>query len=497
MISKDALACGASIPFGNPHAISVQLPTMEDVIGYEEQNAALLNKLESAYPRFRTNRYVADVCNLLRTKNKIDDAKEIIPISSTRVLKFLPEIGCPSFEHIADKGMDFLLLDKSGTCNDSLKSFLQHTGMIPSSRKAEDYLLAAGYLTSEFAEDKLTNGSTFHTIKSVLSDAYGAGSPDNVFLMNCGMNAVFSAFESLRQSKARQNKNIFVQLGWIYLDSMEILRKYAGSCHRHFDLLNLEPLYRFIEEHQTEIAAVFTEIPTNPLIQTVDLPALSAILRKFDIPLVVDSSIGTPFTMDIMPYTDVIIESMTKFAGGNTDIMMGAVILNNKSGHAEGIRDILEANSQPPYEKDARRLAQEIKGYEARVRKISENASVLIEYLRKSKKVKHLYSAIDGISGENFKKIARPGGLIPGLVSIVFDQELKYYYDRLPILKGPSFGSEFSLGMAYVYLAHYKMLRTPEGRKELADLGIEPELLRLSIGIEPPELFIGMLESIN
>jgi cystathionine gamma-synthase len=51
-ITQNLYTCGVSIPYKNPHAISVLLPTMKDVIGYEEHDAALLSRLESAYPRF-------------------------------------------------------------------------------------------------------------------------------------------------------------------------------------------------------------------------------------------------------------------------------------------------------------------------------------------------------------------------------------------------------------------------------------------------------------
>jgi cystathionine gamma-synthase len=296
--------------------------------------------------------------------------------------------------------------------------------------------------------------------------------------------------------KNEQNRGLFVQLGWIYLDTMEIIRKYAPQSHRHFDLLNSDSFEAFIKEHSADVAAVFTEIPTNPLIQTVDLPRLSAFLKSQGIPLVVDTSIGTPYTMEILPYADIVIESLTKFAGGNTDEMMGAVILNKHSGHAEAIRPMIGENAELPYEKDARRLAWEIQGYENRVRKVSENASVIIPYFLHSKKVKRLHWALDGVSGENFRKIMKSEALIPGLVSIIFDQKLQFYYDRLKIAKGPSFGSDFTLGMAYVYLAHFKMLKTEAGRKELSALGIEPEMLRLSIGTESADSIIALFEEL-
>jgi hypothetical protein len=58
------------------------------------------------------------------------------------------------------------------------------------------------------------------------------------------------------------------------------------------------------------------------------------------------------------------------------------------------------------------------------------------------------------------------------------NKDLASYYDKLDIPKGPGLGTEFTLAMPYVYLAHYDKVRTPAGRDELMRRGIHPELLR-------------------
>jgi cystathionine gamma-synthase len=78
----------------------------------------------------------------------------------------------------------------------------------------------------------------------------------------------------------------------------------------------------------------------------------------------------------------------------------------------------------------------------------------------------------------------------------VFDKELAYYYDRMRLPKGPSFGTEFSLAMPYIYLAHYELIRSAEGRKKLADINIHPELLRISVGTEDIEELVKVFTEI-
>jgi cystathionine gamma-synthase len=60
------------------------------------------------------------------------------------------------------------------------------------------------------------------------------------------------------------------------------------------------------------------------------------------------------------------------------------------------------------------------------------------------------------------------------------------FYDELSMLKSPSFGTEFTLCCPYVYLAHYDMIKSKEGRMNLQQAKLPPELLRLSVGLEDP-----------
>jgi cystathionine gamma-synthase len=58
-------------------------------------------------------------------------------------------------------------------------------------------------------------------------------------------------------------------------------------------------------------------------------------------------------------------------------------------------------------------------------------------------------------------------------------------YDALTCLKGPSFGTQFTLVSPFMYLAHYDLVTNDSGRVFLQQLGICPELLRISVGTEP------------
>lgn len=309
------------------------------------------------------------------------------------------------------------------------------------------------------------------------------------------MNAVYAAFEATIRLNLNTEKQTIIQGGWLYLDTLEIIKKFSNGHVLMNSVTNISQLEeKIVKDHKT-IGAVFTEIPNNPLLECADLPRLYEFCNKFNIPLVVDSTIGTAYNLNILPYCDLAVESLTKFACGKGDALMGAVVLNPVSKFASTINEFLLPNIVDPYSRDISRLAKNIEGYGDRLLTVSKNTARIIDYLENSPAVRDVYSVLRPCSNENFLKIRKHPDALPGLVSVVFDKELSYYYDKLIFPRGPSHRTEFTLAMPYVYLAHYDMVRTREGREELKRKGMNPELLRISIGIEPVEEIIGTLKA--
>ena len=71
------------------------------------------------------------------------------------------------------------------------------------------------------------------------------------------------------------------------------------------------------------------------------------------------------------------------------------------------------------------------------------------------------------------------------MFSFVPRGDLAQFYDRVQVVKGPSFGVNFTLLCPFMYLAHYDLVTSPEGRAKLASLGLDPALVRVSVGPEP------------
>jgi cystathionine gamma-synthase len=79
------------------------------------------------------------------------------------------------------------------------------------------------------------------------------------------------------------------------------------------------------------------------------------------------------------------------------------------------------------------------------------------------------------------------------MISFSVRGPLARFYDRLMLPKGPSFGMRNSLICPFIYLAHYDLITSESGRATLAAHGLNPDLLRLSVGCEPASEIIAAL----
>jgi cystathionine gamma-synthase len=85
-------------------------------------------------------------------------------------------------------------------------------------------LFEKGIINELFKEERLEIEQPEEEITKILSEAYSA-KKENIFLTNSGTNAVFSAIETLTQIKRKEGKTLNLQLGWLYLDSIDIIKK--------------------------------------------------------------------------------------------------------------------------------------------------------------------------------------------------------------------------------------------------------------------------------
>ena len=71
------------------------------------------------------------------------------------------------------------------------------------------------------------------------------------------------------------------------------------------------------------ILALFTEFPSNPLLRSANLPRLRALADKYDFLIVIDETIGNFVNVEVLPYSDIVVSSLTKVFSGASNVMGG------------------------------------------------------------------------------------------------------------------------------------------------------------------------------
>jgi cystathionine gamma-synthase len=310
------------------------------------------------------------------------------------------------------------------------------------------------------------------------------------------MNAVYAAFTASAELQAARGRTIWLQLGWLYLDTIAILRKYTAQPADYVyvrDPLDLEGIERLFARYGSRIAGVFAELPTNPLIETPDVPALSRLCRQHGAHLLVDPSVASVFNLNVLPLADVVASSMTKYTASEGDVIAGVSIINPAGPDAAELRRRTAAQLEPVYARDLARLAAQIGATESVLARIHANTAQVVAFLEKHPKVRKVYWALQASSRENFLKIARTPDATGGMISFSLRTPMEPFYDRLRLPKGPSFGMKTTLICPFMYLAHYDLVTTAAGIAELSASRIDPDLLRLCCGTEPIDEIIGAI----
>jgi cystathionine gamma-synthase len=487
------LPLGRRIP-DSLHAVSCSLPTMRDVIGYETKDPETLRHLTSGYPRFVLHPLLGEI-ERFWTKRFALDGQALWLTSSLRAAEALRSQLQPAPSRIVEDGGIFgVAHPREPKLWQEAKRYLQRSGLFLPSRQAEDYLVAAGLRPNRQAE-ALFLGDAEGEVRRTLAP-YVGGDLQGPLLANSGMNAIHAAFHGLAAQQEARGRRLWVQLGWLYLDTMTILQRYAGEANSRafYNVFDLAALRQLIAERGHEIAGIVTEAPTNPLIQTPDLEAVLAMARERGAAVIADPTVASLFEVDLLPYCDVLVTSLTKYAGNCGDVLAGMVMVNPASPFAHGLREAIAAELEPVYPRDLQRLAAQIADGPAFARQTSRSTENLVERLRQDPRVTGLHWSREPRSAAAFAKIARHADGAGGLFTIEVAGPLDRFYDRLRLAKGPSFGMRSSLACPFMYLAHYELVSEEAGQDFLRQRGLNPELVRVAVGAEPVDELIAAFD---
>ncbi len=460
---------GTPLPDSN-HAVSVSMPLWEHIVGYEEGREEVISKLPCGYPRFLIHPSVQKLFALCEDRFA-GLGERCFAFPSLAVAK-----RCCDYlklkTGVAGKISEFksvAVVTFPDNAYDTVKSFWQHGGEIISSRMAEALL-------SE--KNIKCDNVVFDTIKDRVAGIVGV-SDEQVLLYPSGMAAIYHVYQVLQQ---KYPDRATVQLGFAYVDTVKIqenfnLPFYSFPMGNEQELDELEALLT-----KEKISAVFCEFPTNPLLQSINLKRLSSILRKHDVLLVIDDTVGTFFNTDLLEYADIIVSSLTKYFSGTGDVMAGSLVFNELG------EELLSSYENLLWSEDAKVLEKNSRDFLERIQVTNKNAEALADFLHEHPSVQDLYYP-KYITPDNYHAHQKQTAGYGGLLSLVVrdpEKNSAKFYDSLEVAKGPSLGTNFTLACPYTLLAHYEELDWAEER------GVSRYLIRVSVGLEPIDELINV-----
>ena len=216
--------------------------------------------------------------------------------------------------------------------------------------------------------------------------------------------------------------------------------------------------------------------------------------------IVIDDTIGG-LNVDILPYADIVCTSLTKLFNGSSNVMGGSLILNPKSSLYSSAREFVESDGFEDllWCEDAKVLEINSRDFEDRTVRANKNTERLLSELilvNEGKVFKKIYYPTVS-SEETFKNYEAVRNKLGGygcMFSMAFysEEDSKAFYDSLKVFKGPSNGTNFTLACPYVQLAHRFEL------EEVSKFGADPNLIRVSVGLEDSQWLLDVFsDAIN
>ncbi|KAG0676002.1 hypothetical protein C6P40_000822 [Pichia californica] len=323
---------------------------------------------------------------------------------------------------------------------------------------------------------------------------------DNIYLYPSGMAAIFNAHRAILScSKPEDSKTLkSVCFGFPYVDTLNILRKWGAGVHFYGfgDDESLDDLELRLESGE-KILSLFCEFPSNPLLKTPDIIRIKYLSEKFGFYIVVDDTVGNSSNINIIPYCDIVVSSLTKIFSGDSNVMAGSLILNKKSKYYNQLKEFMNEDYEDFFwDQDAIYLERNSRDFKERSKIMNYNAEQVLLLFQSSPLISQIYypSVTSPESKNHYDAVKRNNGGYGALMSIVFKEETDAvcFFNTIKLSKGPSLGTNFTLVCPYAILAHFKEL------DEVAKWGVDPNLVRLSIGMEKtPELISALKEALD
>ncbi|MEM1123619.1 MAG: cystathionine gamma-synthase [Bacteroidota bacterium] len=260
----------------------------------------------------------------------------------------------------------------------------------------------------------------------------------------------------------------------------------------HFvSMYDVKNVKKKIKRGKTKL--IWIETPTNPMLNIVDIQAICKVAKDNNIMVCVDNTFSSPYLQTPLDLgADLVLHSATKYLGGHSDVILGAVITKSKK-LAQRLHYLQNAVGAVPGPQDCFLVLRGIKTLHIRVERACQNAKVIAKFLKSHPKVGNVY--YPGFKDHPNHKVAKAqmrdfGGMVS------FDLANDDYEDAKKVLSNTHyFTLAESLGGVESLIGHpASMTHASIPKKERLKVGLTDSLIRLSVGIEDADDLINDLD---
>lgn len=279
----------------------------------------------------------------------------------------------------------------------------------------------------------------------------------------------------------------------LYGGSYRIFTKVYEPLGIKFKFVNTSDVKAVEDAITDKTKLIWVETPTNPTLKLADIEAIGKVAKAKNILYAVDNTFASPYLQNPLDLgADIVMHSVTKYLGGHSDVVMGALVMNDEDLYKQ-LWFYYNACGGTPGPQDAFLVLRGIKTLHLRMKAHCENGRKVAEYLKNHPKVEKIYwPGFEDHPGHDVaKKQMRDFG---GMVSIV--------------IKGADLAETFrvasgfkvftlaeSLGGVESLINHPATMTHGSIPKETREkVGVVDNLLRLSVGVEDAEDLIADLE---
>lgn len=252
----------------------------------------------------------------------------------------------------------------------------------------------------------------------------------------------------------------------------------------HFiDLTKSENLIPYIN---SKTKLLWLETPSNPLMRIIDIEACAALAKNQNVLVAVDNTFASPYLQNPLTLgADIVMHSVTKYLGGHSDVVMGALIVNDDQLHQD-LTFIANSCGAVPGPQDSFLVLRGIKTLHLRMERHCSNGKVIAEFLKQHPKVGQVYwpGFADHPNHAIAKKQMRHfGGMLSFTLKNDNVEKAKTLMENVQL-----FSLAESLGGVESLINHpASMTHASIPKEEREKNGLSDSLIRLSIGVEDAE----------